>query len=404
MINVRFAPSPTGSLHIGGARTALFNYLFAKKNNGKFILRIDDTDTSRNSKDSLDLLIKDLKWLGIQWDIGPLVSDPKDYQSSHRNDLYLQYANQLVNDNKAIKNDDGSIDALLNPNTDITLKDLIKGNVTFPKDNIQSKLTIIRSNQIATYNFATVIDDHLMNISHIFRADEHLQNTPKQILIYNLFNWAIPQFGHMGLICDQSGKKLSKRDGAASLSDFKDLGIIPQAMFHYLSFLGWGRNKLDNQIVNQDQLAQCLDLNLVKKGSSRFDINKLYQLNQIYLKNQNLDYLNFSDLFMKTFLPRSKTINDLINYKKMIDLDPDYKLDLLKSKLTNYSKDLIIQSVDDLINQKVLDDKILSSSLLRFGMIGLVDGVNNDDLISLIGLNKVIDRLKSLKVTIIDFY
>jgi glutamyl/glutaminyl-tRNA synthetase len=400
MINVRFAPSPTGTLHIGGARTALFNYLFAKKNNGKFILRIDDTDTARNTTDSLDLLISDLSWLGIDWDIGPHKSNPSDFQSSHRNDIYLRYAQNLIDNNLATRLDDGSVLLSLDNDKDVILNDLIKGQVIFPKDSISKSLTIIRQNQTATYNFATVIDDHLMNITHIFRADEHLQNTPKQILIYQLFGWDIPQFGHMGLICDMSGKKLSKRTGASSLSDFKNMGVLPQALFHYLSFLGWGGSSLDNQTASKNDLINHLNLSNVKKGSSRFGLNKLLFLNQIYLKNLSRDSFKdllkisddlFLDNFLKVFLPRSKTVLDLTTNLNQILNPPIYDFSVLNNKLPNYSKKQILDGFTD------SSDKILNSSLIRFALIGVTDGVGIDLIKSLITQDDFDLRINKLK-------
>ena len=393
MIVLRFAPSPTGNLHIGGARTALYNWIFCRQNKGKFILRIDDTDSSRNKANSIDSIINDLQWLGIDWDIGPKKNDPKDFQSSYRKDIYIQYANVLLNKQLAYTDNNGAIILKVDSNSSdtITFNDQIQGKISIKK-NTMKDIVLIRKNGIATYNFATVIDDYLMKVSHIFRANEHLLNTPKQILIYQAFNWNIPIFGHMGIITDLSGKKLSKRSGDYSVNYFKNMGILSAAMVNFLSFLGWGDNN-QGKLLSINDLIKSFSINKVKKSNSCFDLKLLLSINKKYinlitiddlsiiLKYTNIDYLKY---FHKVFLNRSTTINDLIQYHNKISSKKiDYDLSILK-----YNKKDIIDCLDfiiknDINNISMFTDQKLISNILRFVILGNNNGPSNNDLIYL---------------------
>lgn len=404
MMILRFAPSPTGHLHIGGARTALYNWLYCRKNKGKFILRIDDTDDARNKSDSIKSIIDDLTWLGIDWDIGPDKSDPADYQSSHRNDLYIKYANILIASDLAYKDTDDTIRLKVTKTDDlISFDDVLKGKISVVRNTIND-FVLIRSNNIATYNFATVIDDHLMGVTHIFRADEHLLNTPKQLLIYDAFNWKYPVFGHMGLITDLSGKKLSKRTGDSSVLDFKNKGILSPALLNYLAFLGWGDNN-QGQLLSKDQLIQKFSIDKVKSSSSCFDLKLLLSLNSKYIRNLsvddlgsilNTDDLSFLNNFKTAFISRVNTVNDLVYYYNQINcFDPNhmvYKFDTM----TDFSKSDMLSCIDDLILKKDIDSlnltygKKLVSSLIRFALIGQKDGCGNDLLFNLIKNNDLL--------------
>lgn len=340
-IKVRFAPSPTGNLHIGGARTALFNWLFAKKNNGDFILRIDDTDLSRSTNDSIDSIIDDLKWLGITWD-NDIV------KASDRTSLYLDYAKDLLNKGLAYydTSDKGTcIKIKLKKDQDIILFDDIKGKVVFPKDIIDD-FVLVKSDGTPSYNFATVIDDHLMDITHVYRADEHLNNTPKQILIYNYFNWSVPKFGHMSLILGKDGKKMSKRDGSTTIKDFRNQGFLSSAVVNYISQLGWGHPQRKD-VYSLDDLISLFTFKRVKSDSATFDYDKFLWINSQHLKMKTNNDLK--DL-LKINLDDNKT-DDFINFFKKdwtTSLSFIKDLDLISKDTLNLTQD----SLDLLIKNK----------------------------------------------------
>lgn len=281
-VRVRFAPSPTGYLHIGGARTALFNWLFARKMGGKLILRIEDTDIERLKEDSVSQILTSLKWLGINWDEGPEVGgEYGPYYQSERFDIYKKYAQQLLDEGKAYycfcttedlaaqrekqraakqpfryartcrdipaeeakariaAGEPYSIRIKIPAEGSITVHDLIHGEVTFNMDQFDD-FVIVKSNGIPTYNFAVCVDDHLMGMTHVLRAEEHLSNTPKQLLVYEALGWEPPKFGHMPMILAMDRSKLSKRHGATSVEEFRSQGYLPEAIINYLTLLGWG--------------------------------------------------------------------------------------------------------------------------------------------------------------------
>ena len=281
-VRVRFAPSPTGYLHIGGARTALFNWLFARKQGGKLILRIEDTDVARLKEDSVSQIITSLKWLGIDWDEGPEKGGPcGPYYQSERLEIYQRYAKELIDAGKAYycfcTGEDlekerekqrlakqpfrygrtcrelsaaevekrlaagakPSVRLKIPATGSITVDDLIHGSVTFNMDQFDD-FVIMKSNGIPTYNFAVCIDDHLMGMTHVLRAEEHLPNTPKQMLVYEALGWQPPRFGHMSMILAPDRSKLSKRHGATSVEEFRSQGYTHQAIVNYLTLLGWG--------------------------------------------------------------------------------------------------------------------------------------------------------------------
>lgn len=310
-VRVRFAPSPSGFLHIGGARTALFNYLFAKKRGGKFIVRIDDTDLSRSSDDSIRSILSDLKWLGLDWDHGVDVNTLKNmdndgpYRASARKDIYLDYANKLVDMDKAywFTDLDGTkvVKFKTPKDNDIVFFDDIRGKMTADKKSVDD-FVIIRSNGMATYNFATVIDDHLMNITHVYRADEHLTNTFKHVLLFNAFDWTVPKFGHMALIFGADRVKLSKRHGAASIDDFRSKGYTKDALINYISMLGWGHPK-NKDIYSFDDLVDSFSIKKVNPSPAIFDMDKLNYINSSYIKMMN------DDLLYDLILPYIKDMN-----------------------------------------------------------------------------------------------
>ncbi len=308
-VRVRFAPSPTGYLHIGGVRTALFNYLFARHNKGKFILRIEDTDRSRSTEESITAIIEGMKWLGLDWDEGP-------FRQTDRLNIYKEYAKKLLSEEKAyycyctpeeleqrrkealakgaVPKYDGRCRNLKEPIADrkpairfktpkegqIIVYDLIKDRVVF--DNIQlDDLIIMRSDGIPTYNFTVVVDDAEMKITHVIRGDDHLNNTPRQINIYNALGYPIPKFGHLPMILGSDKTRLSKRHGATSVMAYKEMGYLPEAMINYLVRLGWSYK--DEEVFSLEGLIEKFSLESVGKAAAVFNPEKLLWLNSHYI-------------------------------------------------------------------------------------------------------------------------
>ena len=232
---VRFAPSPTGHLHIGGARTALFNWLFARRLGGTFILRIEDTDLQRSTRESVDAIIDNLRWLGLDWDEGPILQ-------SGRFPLYAPQAERLVAEGRAYRSDDrkGAKQAVIlkKPEREIAVDDIVHGRMVFSPDAV-GDLVLMKSDGTPTYNFACVVDDAAMGITHIIRGDDHVSNTPKQLLLYEALGLPVPLFAHVPLIMGPDGSRLSKRHGATSVGQFREEGILPEALVNFLALLGW---------------------------------------------------------------------------------------------------------------------------------------------------------------------
>lgn len=329
-VRVRFAPSPTGYLHIGGARTALFNWLFARKMGGKLILRIEDTDVARLKEDSVSQILTSLKWLGINWDEGPEVGgDYGPYYQSERFDIYRKYCQQLVDEGKAyycfctpeeleaqrekqrqakqpfryartcrdltpeeVKDriDAGasySVRLKIPAEGSVVVHDIIHGDVTFNMDQYDD-FVIMKSNGIPTYNFAVVIDDHLMGMTHVMRAEEHLSNTPKQLLVYQAFGWEPPKFGHMSMILAPDRSKLSKRHGATSVEEFRSQGYVAEAIVNYLTLLGWGPGD-EREIFSLQETVELFELEQMSKKAAVYDTKKLTWMNGQYLSELPLE-------------------------------------------------------------------------------------------------------------------
>ncbi|MGS0973658.1 MAG: glutamate--tRNA ligase [Candidatus Izemoplasmataceae bacterium] len=319
-VRVRYAPSPTGHLHIGNARTALFNYLFAKKHGGTFIVRIEDTDTERNVESGEASQLKYLQWLGLDWDesvdqggnYGP-------YRQLERLDIYQKYADLLLEKGLAYKCyctteeleqerkemiDSGSdqwhysrkclhapeqdkpyvLRFLVPDNKEYTFEDLVKGEVTFRSEDI-GDWVMMKNNGIPTYNFACAVDDHLMEISHVLRGEDHITNTPKQMMVYDALGWKAPVFGHMTLIVNDENKKLSKRDFSIIqyIEQYQELGYLPDAMFNFISLLGWSP-KSDEEILSPSQIEELFDETRLSKSPAKFDKDKLAFINNRYIK------------------------------------------------------------------------------------------------------------------------
>ncbi|MFS0594522.1 glutamate--tRNA ligase [Cytobacillus horneckiae] len=333
-IRVRYAPSPTGHLHIGNARTALFNYLYARNQGGKFIIRIEDTDKKRNIEGGEQSQLKYLQWLGIEWD----ESVDKDggsgpYRQSERNEIYEKHYNKLLEAGKAYKcycteeeleaereaqmakgetpiysgkcrhlsqaeraqfEAEGrkpSIRFLVPQGKVYTFDDMVKGEVSFESDGIGDHV-IVKKDGTPTYNFAVAVDDYLMKISHVLRGDDHISNTPKQLMIYEALGWEPPRFGHMTLIVNESRKKLSKRDESIIqfIEQYEELGYLPEALFNFIALLGWSPSG-EEEIFSKNEFIEIFDASRLSKSPALFDKQKLAYMNNQYMKKLDVDKL-----------------------------------------------------------------------------------------------------------------
>ncbi|MBI3314722.1 MAG: glutamate--tRNA ligase [Candidatus Omnitrophica bacterium] len=275
MVRVRFAPSPTGYLHIGGARTALFNWMYAQAQGGRFILRIEDTDKARSKPEYLDEILDSMRWLGLNWD--------ELYKQSERFDLYRQYAQKLLDEGKAYK--DGEAVLLKMPEKQIKIDDLIRDEITIDTSQIKDQV-LLKSDGSPAYSFACVVDDALMQISCVIRGEDHISNTPKQIVIYEALGFNLPKFAHLPLILDDERARLSKRVGAVAVSDYRRQGFLPEAMVNYLMLLGWspGDNK---EKIGLPQAVKKFSIKRINKAGAVFSMDKLKWLNGQYIKEMD---------------------------------------------------------------------------------------------------------------------
>lgn len=313
MVVTRFAPSPTGYLHIGGLRTALFSYLWAKKNGGKFVLRIEDTDKARNSEEATQAILEAFEWLGLE-------ADGEITYQSQRDEIYSKYIKQLLDEGKAYKcymskeeltelretqmaakertmydgryrDFDGTPPEGVEPvirikapiTGEILVKDGVKGTVSFQAEDILDDFVIARADGAPTYNFVVAIDDYLMGINEVIRGDDHLSNTPKQIVVYEALGFDLPSFNHVPMIHNSAGKKLSKRDGATDVMAYKEMGYTPQALLNFLIRLGWSHG--DQEIFSFEEMIELFNPKDINKSASIYNTEKLDWLNSHYIKN-----------------------------------------------------------------------------------------------------------------------
>ncbi|WP_214873958.1 glutamate--tRNA ligase [Exiguobacterium sp. s140] len=331
-VRVRYAPSPTGHLHIGNARTALFNYLFARHAGGKMILRIEDTDQKRNVLNGVESQMKYLEWLGIDWDEGPgRDGDYGPYYQMERLAIYEKYVNELmskglaykcymtseeleaereaqiargeaprysgahrnltVEEREAFEAEGRKPSIRIRVPEGVTYKwtDVVKGDVSFESKDF-GDWVIVKQDGIPTYNFAVVVDDHLMKISHVLRGDDHIANTPKQMMVYDALGWDYPEFGHMTLIYNDQHKKLSKRDESIIqfIEQYADLGYLPAALFNFISLLGWSPVG-EEEIFSKEEFIEMFDAKRLSKSPAVFDQQKLSWINSVYMKKATLD-------------------------------------------------------------------------------------------------------------------
>jgi len=420
-IITRFPPSPTGYLHIGGVRTALFNWLYARKTKGKFVLRIEDTDAARSTKESVDAILESLEWLGIDWDEGP-------YFQTERYDIYNEYIEKLLESGAAyycsctpdevnamreeakakgqkpmyngkcragkLEKADNTVVRLKTPDTGVTIvKDVVKGDTAFQNSEIDDFI-IQRSDGSAMYNLAVVIDDITMGINTIIRGDDHLINTPKQMLIYEALGADLPVFGHVPMVLGADKSRLSKRHGAMSVGEYKNMGFLPDAMINYLVRLGWSHG--DQEFFKRDELIEKFDLEHLGRSASMFDINKLISLNAKHIQGKSpeeladhlLFHLNnlgikaendkFTQGVIETLQPRSKTLVDMAKaaefyYLNEIEFDEKAADKFLNSDIL----DMLQKAagyIDDIkeYNQEELENifkQIMEETGLKFGKI-----------------------------------
>ncbi len=455
-IITRFPPSPTGYLHIGGVRTALFNWLYARKTKGKFVLRIEDTDAARSTKESVDAILESLEWLGIDWDEGP-------YFQTERYDIYNEYIAKLLESGAAyycsctpaevnamreeakakgqkpmyngkcrgrnLEKADNRVVRLKTPDTGVTIvKDVVKGDTAFQNSEIDDFI-IQRSDGSAMYNLAVVIDDITMGINTIIRGDDHLINTPKQMLIYEALGADLPVFGHVPMVLGADKSRLSKRHGAMSVGEYKNMGFLPDAMINYLVRLGWSHG--DQEFFKRDELIEKFDLEHLGRSASMFDTNKLLSLNAKHIQDKSpeeladhlLFHLNnlgikaendkFTQGVIETLQPRSKTLVDMAKAAEFYYLDEiefDKKaadkflnsdiLDMLQ-KAAGYIENIKGYNQTELEN---IFKQIMEETGLKFGKIaqpirvaltGTTTSPGIFEMLLALGREKTINRIKA---------
>jgi len=381
-VKSRFAPSPTGYLHIGGARTALFAWLWAKKNQGTFVLRIEDTDRERSTQQSVDAILDGMKWLGLEYDEGP-------YYQTDRFDRYKAVIQQLLDKDKAYycecsterlqalrdelmakgekakydghcqhKNLTSGVVRFRNPTDgNVVFSDLVKGEISVHNKELDD-LIIARSDGTPTYNLTVVVDDHDMEIDAVIRGDDHINNTPRQINLYQALGWNLPEFAHLPMILGSDGARLSKRHGAVSVMAYRDAGFLPEALLNYLVRLGWSHG--DQEVFSLSKMIELFDLKNVNKAPGSFNQDKLLWLNQEYIKTadtkhlidqlawhlnaQSVDVNNGTDIskVIDALRERSKTLVEMVNNMKMFYQDfDDFDEKLAKKQFKSSARPII---------------------------------------------------------------
>ncbi len=455
MVVTRFAPSPTGYLHIGGLRTALYNYLWARKNHGKFLLRIEDTDLKRNSKEAAEAIKEAFLWTGLSYD-GDIV-----YQSQ-RFDIYKQYVDKLLKEGKAYycymtkeeldKLREEQIKRKERPRYDgryrdfkgtppkdvkpvvrikapvgeiIEFEDGVKGKISVKVDEVMDDFIIQRSDGTPTYNFVVAIDDALMGITDVIRGDDHLSNTPKQIVVYRALGFDIPKFYHVPMILNPSGKKLSKRDGAMDVMEYKRMGYLPEALLNFLVRLGWSYK--DQEIFTIEEMLKYFDPHDINKSASAYNAEKLLWLNSHYIKNAPYERLvkelEFFDVFINdhdkreilidSLRERSKTLKEMADAaKKILQTPKSYDQKAVRKFIKEESIDILKKFITSLKEQNSLHlpidwEEFVKSFMqkedlklkhlaqpLRIALVGDAVSPSIYDVLSIIGKEGVIFRIE----------
>ncbi|WP_281951590.1 glutamate--tRNA ligase [Nitrosophilus kaiyonis] len=455
MVVTRFAPSPTGFLHIGGLRTALFNWLWARKNGGKFILRIEDTDLSRNSQEATEAILKAFDWVGLDYD-GEVA-----YQSKRFN-IYKKYINKLLDEGKAYycymtkeeldklrqeqqergerprydrryRDFTGTPPEGVKPvvrikaplEGDIIFEDGIKGTITIRAEELDDFI-IARSDGTPTYNFVVAIDDALMGVTDIIRGDDHLYNTPKQIIVYEALGLKLPKFYHVPMILNEQGKKLSKRDGAMDVMEYKKMGYLPEALLNFLVRLGWSYK--DQEIFTLEEMLELFDPKDINKSASAYNLSKLDWLNSHYIKNSSNDrlikLLEDYDLFLEShdkkeilldaLKERAKTIKELADMaKEILESPKEYDEKAVKKALKGEYKEILNLFLDKLKSidahlpvdfHKIIEEVVKEKNIgfgkigqpLRVALVGKLSGPDLSDIMAIIGKDETINRVEKL--------
>jgi glutamyl-tRNA synthetase len=454
MVVTRFAPSPTGYLHIGGLRTALFSYLWARKNNGKFVLRIEDTDKKRNSEEATEAILKAFDWLGLEAD-GEIT-----YQSK-RDDIYAKYIQQLLDEGKAYKcyMSKEELDALREeqmankqrakydgryrdfngtppkgvepvirikaPTTgEIVVHDGVKGDVVFQAEDILDDFVIARADGSPTYNFVVAIDDALMGINEVIRGDDHLSNTPKQIVVYEALGFEIPKFYHVPMIHNQQGKKLSKRDGATDVMAYKEMGYLPEALLNFLVRLGWSHG--DQEIFSMDEMKELFDPKDINKSASIYNTEKLDWLNAHYIKNSTNERLtelledfgvilsshDKREIILDALKERAKTLKELATLINEIIIAPsEYDAKAVKKAFKGNAIEVLetfanrLEEASELhlpsdyhhVMGKVVEEMEIGfgkiGNPLRVALLGKMSGPGLDVVMSVLGRDETLERI-----------
>ena len=457
MVITRFAPSPTGYLHIGGLRTALYSYLWAKKNGGKFLLRIEDTDLKRNSKEAAIAIEEAFKWTGLSHD------DTITYQSN-RFDIYKKYVQQLLDEGKAYycymsseekdelyekqkankertkydgryrdfegtpPKDSQAVVRIKSPHEgEISFVDGVKGEVKFDVKDVLDDFVIARADGTPLYNFVVSIDDALMGVTEVIRGDDHLSNTPKQIVVYNALGFDIPKFYHVPMILNPSGKKLSKRDGAMDVMDYKKDGYLPEALLNFLVRLGWSHG--DQEIFSMDEMLELFNPNDINKSASAYNAQKLEWINVQYIKSLHVDrlveVLKDYDLDLSSFekaeelidllRDRAKDMNELKSMVNSIIIEPnEYDVKSVEKFLKGDALEVLgafneelkakgeITLAEDFkeVANSFLDSKGLKlkhlAQPIRIAIVGSAVSPSVFDVLSIVGYKDVVKRIDNL--------
>jgi glutamyl-tRNA synthetase len=443
-IRTRFAPSPTGFLHVGGLRTALYNYLFTKQNNGKFILRIEDTDQNRYVENATDNLINILSKFGFNYDIGPGKEDENGpYVQSKRLNIYKKYYMKLLKNNSAYVCFDIDGDLIpefdneialskmnstkyviklkINKNSSLKINDLIRGDIEFDLNLIDDPI-IIKSDGFPTYHFANVIDDHLMKITHVIRGEEWISSLPKHVTLYNAFNWKLPQFCHLPLLLNEDKSKLSKRQGDVAVEDFINKGYLKKALINFVALLGWHPDN-DNELFLLEDLIKHFSIDRVNKSGAIFDREKLIWMNREYIKKiddsemieiikSKLKLIDIHDSridlkklskFCKNRINRLDQIIDEIKgfyfYKENQDLNKFEFSKLFRLWVEKLSSIKIIDkdTINDLVNASKKDLNISGKNLfipLRIALTSQTHGADIFTIIDILGIKESIRRIE----------
>ena len=423
MVRVRFAPSPTGYLHVGGMRTALFNKLFALNKNGKFILRIEDTDKKRSQSIYLEQILEDLKWLGLDWDEGP-------FHQSKRLARYQEHAERLITKKQAHR--DGRAVIFKIPPEMVAFNDLVHGKIESDNSLLGGELVLIKSDGLPTYNFACVVDDAELEITHVIRGDDHISNTPKQVALYQALGFELPEFAHIPLILAEDKSPLSKRRGAKPISYYRQAGYLPEAVLNFLALLGWSAGG-NREILSRRELISLFSLGRIVKTQSVFDEKKFEWLNGQYIKGtpterlveallprlkakkfiaDELDRAWLSEL-VKLYQGRIKTLDDFLTqceffFAAKLKFDPEAKakflnrpelvkpLQLASERLSSL-EDFSPAGLEACCRQLIAELKIKGGELihpLRVATTGKSVSAGVFEVLALLGKDKVLQRLQ----------